>query len=438
MGGRLIIIGFTLATLAIVYLLGHISGSTLPRSALLPGETPPAGAGFAAVPGAKGGQDFTGPYDVVTDWPKPLSDLPGHDGWTWGAVQGIFAESPDRVFIIQRGELADVGRPAARPIPEFGPGLSFPVGEAPLRNASQGPASSMPGAGRPGADPDDPAEAWQGRPGIDARWEHTIVVVDRDGNITEEWTQWDELMRRPHAIYINPYDSDKHVWIVDDHNHALFKFSNDGTELVQTIGTPGESGADATHFNRPTFLAWLPDSTLFVADGYNGTRVAKFDANGNFLMDWGDRGTPPETRPGYFNTVHGIAVDPESRRVFVSDRSNDRIQVFDENGNYLDEWPMGPQANTQFLYIGEDRNLWAADDRTWKILKYDLEGHLLYAWGSQGAWAGGLWNVHGLSVDQEGNLYIAEVANGRAQKFVPREGANPDFLMAKPIYSAWQ
>ncbi|NNC65625.1 MAG: hypothetical protein HKN84_12630, partial [Gammaproteobacteria bacterium] len=122
----------------------------------------------------------------------------------------------------------------------------------------------------------------------------------------------------------------------------------------------------------------------------------------------------------------------------VSDRANDRIQVFDENGTYLDEWTMGPEANTQFLYLGEDRNIWASDDRTWKILKYDLEGHLLYAWGSQGAWAGGLWNVHGLSVDQEGNLYIAEVANGRAQKFVPREGANPDFLMAKPIYSAWQ
>jgi hypothetical protein len=435
MGGRLIIIGFTFLTLAIVYLLGRISGSTLPGSVVTQAEP---GAGFAAVPGAKGGQDFTGPYDVVPDWPKPLSDLPGHDGWSWGAVQGIFAESPDRVFIIQRGELPVVEQPESRALPEFGPSLSFPVGEAPLRNASNGPASSLPGSGAPGADPGQPTEAWQGRLGIDARWEHTIVVVNREGEIIEEWTQWDNIFRRPHAVYINPYDPEKHVWIVDDHSHAVFKFSNDGSELVQTLGTPGEPGADGTHFNRPTFLAWLPDSTLFVSDGYYGTRVAKFDADGNFLMDWGERGTPPETRPGYFNTVHGIAVEPDSRRVFVSDRANDRIQVFDENGTYLDEWPMGPQANTQFLYIGEDRNIWASDDRTWKILKYDLEGHLLYAWGSQGAWAGGLWNVHGLSVDQEGNLYIAEVANGRAQKFVPREGANPDFLMARPIYSDWQ
>jgi hypothetical protein len=432
MGGRIMIIGFSLATLAIVYLLGHISGSTLPRSAIMPGT------GFAAVAGQKGGQDFTGPYEVDPDWPQPLSELPGHAGWSWGAVQGIFAESPDRIFIIQRGELPEIERPEPRPIPEIGPSLTFPVGEAPFRNASQGPVSSLPGAGGPGQDPDDPANAWQGRLGVDARWEHCIVVVDRQGNIVEEWTQWDSMLRRPHAVYISPYDPDKHVWIVDDHNHAIFKFTNDGSELVQTIGTPGVAGADETHFNRPTFLAWLPDGTFFVADGYNGTRVAKFDAEGDFLLDWGQRGTPPETRPGYFNTVHGIAVDPETRRVYVSDRSNDRIQVFDENGTFVDQWTTGPMANTQFLYIGEDRNLWMADDRTWKIVKYDLQGHLLYAWGSQGAWPGGLWNVHGLSVDQEGNLYVAEVANGRAQKFVPRAGAHADFLMARPMYSAWR
>jgi hypothetical protein len=450
MGGRLIVIGFALATLAIVFLLGRISGSTRPRAegpetelAAAAGSTaarqaPIPGTGFAAVPGEIGGQDFTGPYTVDPDWPKPLSELPGHEDWSWGAVQGIFAESPDRVFIIQRGELPEIERPRPTPIPEIGPSLTFPVGEAPFRNASQGPVSAMPGAGGPGQDPDDPANAWQGRPGIDARWEHCIVVVDRDGNIIEEWTQWDSMLRRPHAVYINPYDPEKHVWVVDDHNHAIFKFSNDGETLVQTIGTPGVKGADGTHFNRPTFLAWLPDSTLFVADGYNGTRVAKFDADGNFILDWGQPGTPPETRPGYFNTVHGIAVNPDTRRVYVSDRSNDRIQVFDENGVFLVQWPTGPMANTQFLYIGEDRNLWFADDRTWKIVKYDLEGHLLYAWGSQGDWPGGMWNVHGLSIDQEGNLYIAEVANGRAQKFVPRPGANPDLLMATPIYSAWQ
>ena len=86
-------------------------------------------------------------------------------------------------------------------------------------------------------------------------------------------------------------------------------------------------------------MAWLPDGTFYVADGYNGTRVAKFDASGKFLLDFGMPGEPgKETRPGYMNNVHGVAVDIETRRVFVNDRDNHRIQIFDENGKYLSEW----------------------------------------------------------------------------------------------------
>jgi hypothetical protein len=126
--------------------------------------------GFAAVPDEKGGLDITGPYDVVAGWPKPLSAMPGHEGWSWGSVQGVFAESPNRVYVVQRGELPQMQRPPARAIRDIGPSLSFPVGQVPFRNASQGPASSPPGAGGPGADPDDPKQQWQGRMGIDARW----------------------------------------------------------------------------------------------------------------------------------------------------------------------------------------------------------------------------------------------------------------------------
>jgi peptidylamidoglycolate lyase len=418
-----------------VFIMGYLVAS---RQVSVLGQAAP-GTGFAAVPSVRGGQDLTGPYDVDPDWPKPMSQLPNHENWTWGAVQGIFAESPDRVFIIQRGELPLLRRPQPVALPNVGPSLSFPTGEVPFRNASQGLVASPPGAGGPGADPADPAQAWKGRMGIDARWEHCIVVVNSKGEITEQWTQWDSMVKRPHAIYINPYDPDKYVWMVDDHNHAIFKFTHDGKQIVQTIGTVGQAGADDKHFNRPTFLAWLPDSTMFVSDGYNGNRVVKFDRNGKFLMAWGEKGTPPnEKRPGYFNTVHGIAVDPQTRRVFVSDRSNHRIQVFDENGKFLDQWDVGAVANAQFLFIGQDRNLVFPDDRTSKIVKSDLQGHLLYAWGTLGDFPGGLFNTHGMSVDQEGNLYVAEVANGRAQKFRPRPGANPAFLVSKPIYSAWK
>src|SRR5688500_4390141 len=84
-------------------------------------------AAAPAVEAPKGGQDQTGPYTVAANWPKPLSQLPGHEKWTWGAVQGIFAESPNRVFILMRGELPLLDRPVEVPYPNIGPSISFPV-----------------------------------------------------------------------------------------------------------------------------------------------------------------------------------------------------------------------------------------------------------------------------------------------------------------------
>jgi sugar lactone lactonase YvrE len=88
--------------------------------------------------------------------------------------------------------------------------------------------------------------------------------------------------------------------------------------------------------------------------------------------------------------------------------------------------------------MSADRHLWAADATTSKILEYDLEGHFLYSWGTNGDWPGALWGVHAMSVDQDGNLYVAEVENGRVQKFRPRKGANPDLLVGQPVRSAWR
>jgi DNA-binding beta-propeller fold protein YncE len=289
-------------------------------------------------------------------------------------------------------------------------------------------------------------ELWRGNAppyrelGVDARWEHSVVVVNAQGDILEGWTQWDNMFKRPHAVYVSPYDSEKHVWIVDDHTHAIYKFTNDGSRLVQTIGTPNVSGADGTHFNRPTFMAWMPDGSFYVSDGYNGTRVAKFDASGTFQFDFGMRGeSGKETRPGYMNNVHGVAVDVETRRVFVNDRDNHRVQIFDENGKYLSEWKIGVSPSSlHMVEIGADRTLAAFDRNTHKMLKYDLEGRLIYSWGTIGDFAGTVWGVHGISTDQEGNLYVAEVDSGRFQKFTPRPGANPAYLISRPVKAVWQ
>ena len=417
-----------LAALATVYLIGNPFVAAQQR---------PADVRMAAVPGERGGQDIFGPYEVQADWPQELTSLPGHADWTWGAGQSVFAESPNRVFLLQRGELPNVKRPQTT---RLAPSIEFPIGRLPWRDAT---SAALPGNGGTGQIAEDGIAAWEKRGnkiGVDARWEHTIMVFDGAGKMIDSWNQWDSMMQRPHFIAISPYDPQKHVWIVDDHKHVIHKFTNDGKTKVQTIGTYGVPGDDATHFNRPTFMDWFPDGSFVVADGYNGTRVAKFDKDGKFLMGWGQRGSNQnDTRPGYFNNVHGIAVDPGTRRVFVNDRGNKRVQVFDENGKFLDQWSMGANpSDIHMFHIMADGYIWAADRGTSRILKYDLNGNFMYGWGTWGDFPGGMWGVHGFSVDQEGNVYVAEVDNGGAQKYRPRKGANPAMMLGKPLRVAWK
>jgi hypothetical protein len=110
--------------------------------------------------------------------------------------------------------------------------------------------------------------------------------------------------------------------------------------------------------------------------------------------------------------------------------------VFDADGKYLREWKIAADPSSlHLLYIGAGNTVWTYDRTTNKMVGYDFQGHLIYDRGTMGTFPGGLWGVH---VDQEGNMYVAEVDNGRVQKFKPRAGANPAFLVAKPVYSAWK
>jgi peptidylamidoglycolate lyase len=349
----------------------------------------------AQAPPEKGGDDATGPYELVAGWPQNYCG----DGYVIGSTAGIWAESPDRVYIFSRGCL-----PALKE--ERGAADSF----IPARNASGYDLS-------------------QKDPSRHPRWDHIFNVVDRNGALVESWEQHNTLFVRPHRILVSPYDPERHVWLVDDGAHAIYKFTRDGKKLVQTIGTPRQPGNDEAHFARPTDVAWLPDGTFFVSDGYVNTRVVKFDRNGKFLMTWGQRGNPPsETRPGYMNTVHAIAID-KNRRIYVSDRSNSRVQVFDENGKFLDAWP-NVRRPYSFL-LTEDQHLWVADGITQKFTKFDLNGRLLYSWGTFGAFPGGFWGVHQFHTDSEGSLYTADVHVGRPQKFRPKRGANPVHLVGR-------
>ncbi|MCC7123769.1 MAG: hypothetical protein IT178_02910 [Acidobacteria bacterium] len=344
----------------------------------------------------KGGGDETGPYELVPNWPQNFCGA----GFQPGSTGGIWAESPDRVVLFTRGCL-----PVLKTEASASPATSF----IPARNASGYDLS-------------------QKEPDRKPRWDHVVTFIDRNGALIESWEQHNKLFVRPHRVLVNPYDTDRHLWFVDDGAHAIYKFSRDG-KLVQTIGTPMKSGNDQSTFARPTDIAWLPDGTFFVSDGYVNTRVVKFDKDGKFLMTWGERGNEPnETRPGYMNTVHAIAID-KNRRVYISDRANSRVQVFDENGKFLDAWP-NVRRPYSFL-LTEDQHLWVADGITQKFTKFDLNGRLLYSWGTFGAFPGGFWGVHQFHTDSDGHLYTADVHVGRAQKFRPKANADRAHIIGR-------
>ena len=339
----------------------------------------------AVVAQTKGGDEITGPYDVVRGWPE---DICG-PGWQMGSTGGVWAEHADRVYVLQRGCLPEL--PASNSI-------------VPERNASGYSFAASDASRHP-------------RRGLH------LVIFDRAGNLVESWDHLDDLMVRPHRVVMNPHDPDKHVWLIDDGAHQVHKLTNDG-EIVMTLGEFRVPGNDRTHFNRPTDIAFMANGDFFVSDGYNNTRVAKFNARGEYLLEWGGAGTGR----GQFDTVHGITIDAQNR-IYVADRANSRVQIFDSNGNYLDEW--NDITYPYYIHISKDQHLWVGDGRTNKILKYDLNGRLLSYWGTFGTLPGAMWGPHQFSVDDQDNFYIADVHVGRVQKYTPKPGVDRNRLVGQ-------
>ena len=238
-----------------------------------------------------------------------------------------------------------------------------------------------------------------------------ILVFDENGKFLSAFGG--DKLRTPHHITIGPEDE---IYHTDSFDHTVRKYSTDG-ELLQVIGTPGQPGLPDEPFNQPTCAVRSPKSgDIFVSDGYRQSRVHRFTYEGELVLSWGKGDlnlydeevfkspATPGTGPGEFHTPHGLTVDNEER-VYVQDRSNARIQIFDGDGNYLSEFGMlGPNQSV----IDENNMLHTASGT--QITVSTLDGENQGAWGEPGEkpWQF-LGGAHGLSIDNAGSMYVGQV-----------------------------
>lgn len=247
----------------------------------------------------------------------------------------------------------------------------------------------------------------------------TVTVFDgATGELVAQWGAGEFLM--PHGLSI---DHEDQVWLTDVALHQVFKYSAKGERLL-ALGEAGVAGTDAAHFNQPADVAVAADGCFYVADGYKNTRVMKFSAAGEFLLEWGALGS----EAGQFQLVHGVALDSRGR-VYVCDRTNSRVQVFDGQGAFLDQWkgpqvgrPYGITVDAQdrvFLVDGGEPSLRALDRG--KAVQLEGSGKVLSTFGSYGRGPGQFQMAHDVAVGADGSVYVAEGAGKRVQKFIRRE-----------------
>jgi len=242
----------------------------------------------------------------------------------------------------------------------------------------------------------------QGRVYLFHRGKQPILCFNKSGNFLRSWG--DDLIGMAHGLRV---DRDDNVWVTDIGHHMVFKFSPTG-KLLLALGTTDKPGLGDNQFNKPTDLAFGPQGEIYVSDGYGNNRVMKFDGRGKFLNSWGT----PGKGPGEFNLPHAILVDLNGQ-VVVGDRENNRVQVFNSDGNLLEIWagfaPFG-------LTFDGDGRLFVADGRANKVLLLNSAGQVVNSWGKKGTAPGQFDLPHMLTADADGNLYVTEILSKRLQK----------------------
>ena len=242
-----------------------------------------------------------------------------------------------------------------------------------------------------------------------------VVVLDRNGNVLRTWGD-ERMFGNPHGALIGP---DGLVYVVDKAEHVVQKLTPDG-QLLMTIGTPGRPSPamSGEPFCAPTDVAFDPKTgDMYVSDGYSNARVHKYSPDGKHLFSWGESGTDP----GQFNLVHGITTDRDGW-VYVADRQNKRIQIFDSNGKYETQWGNFARANCICLDRGGEGTVYVGELFAGvatnvegmrigpRITVLDSGGGVLARVGEQtfGSEVGRFYAPHAIAVDSRGDIYLAE------------------------------
>ncbi|MDP7486186.1 MAG: peptidyl-alpha-hydroxyglycine alpha-amidating lyase family protein [Dehalococcoidia bacterium] len=245
-----------------------------------------------------------------------------------------------------------------------------------------------------------------------------VIVYDTEGNMIDSWGEG--VFANPHGISV---DLDGNLFCVDNNDSTVKKFTPTG-ELLMTLGeankpAPPMSGRP---FSAPTHVAADPSNgDFYVSDGYSNARVHKFTADGELASSWGESGTDE----GQFNIVHNIAIDSEGL-LYVADRENHRIQIFDRDGKYIDQWVnmartaaiyIDTRGSEDLVYIGEYFSGIGSNHMGTelgpRVSVMNTKGEVLARVGTEsyGSQHGRFFTPHGISVDSGGNIYLAEVSH---------------------------
>jgi hypothetical protein len=335
------------------------------------------------------------PYDIVSLWHNPFAE----PGFAFGGNSGVWAESPDRIIIAQRGETV-----LPYPIPEDFLGFAGDMGLNVLRDTTR------------------------------RTWQNCLYTVNGDGEVQEIWNQWDYLCEDsdgpgPHRVRISPYDPESRVWVINETFHQIYVFSNDGSELLLTLGEKLVPGTDENHFARPQDVAFLPDGRILIADGLDNHRIMIMDNDLNYIGEFGGFGEGP----GQFDGIHALGVGPDGL-IFGLDRLGGRINVFRTTDDpavmeFVDVWD---GFTLPLDIIVNDDSIWITDLGPLRFINLDFEGNYLYTWLVPRELPDGYIEVHTFSVDSEGSLYGGDNQYGRSQKFVPKDDADPALLIQPP------